>query len=134
MTCMLGVSCSDRDTATPVRRLKLRTSKSEVCACVTLTSCALERKRMVLVTALAAVARNPTISRPACGPMSTGCDRTGFHSEVEAKAEPQLEAKSPEANSPASADLRSGILIGLMESEPSNLTESKMRTMTVNLR
>src|ERR1700722_5289446 len=112
---MLGVSWRDRDTAMPVRRLKLCTSASEVCAWVTLTTCALERERMALVIVLPEVARNPTTNRPACGPMSTGCERTGFHSGVAAPADPKAKARTP-----AIAGLGSAILICLMAKEPSN--------------
>jgi hypothetical protein len=107
---MLGVSWRDRDTATPERRLKLLTSAAEVCAWVMLITWALARKRIVRVTELPEVARNPTTSRPACGPISTGCDRTGFHSGAAAGAEPNTKPKNPDM-----AAWSSGTLICLMD-------------------
>src|SRR5882757_2703072 len=107
---MLGVSWRDRDTATPVRRLKLLTSAPEVCAWVMLMTWALAWERIVLVTELPGVARNPTTSRCACGPISTGCDRTGFHSGAAVTAEPKIRPKTK-----AMAGLTNRILICLME-------------------
>src|SRR5579859_4711065 len=111
---MLGVSCRDRDMAMPVRWVRLRRSASVVCAW-TLRYCALERKRMAFVTALLEFARNPTISRLACGPISVGCDRIGFHSTAATAAVTQQRAISP-----AITDFGSGIPAFFMDGKPSN--------------
>jgi hypothetical protein len=54
---------------------------------------------MVCTTALAAVARNPTINRLASGPMETGRLRTGLYSEIAgtAAAENPTQAQAPSA-------------------------------------
>ena len=64
---------------------------------------------MALVTVLPEVARNPTTNRLACGPMSTGCERTGFHSEVAAPADPD-QRQNPGKRRPGNA-----LLICLIE-------------------
>jgi hypothetical protein len=60
------------------------------------------------------VVRNPTTSRLACGPISTGCERTGFNSAAAAIAiaiaEPNAKPKTQGV-----AALKNGILICLMD-------------------
>ena len=80
------------------------------------------------------MARNPTTEPVGLRPdVDRMRERTGFHSEVAAPADPQLEANSPEANSPASAGLRSGIWISVsLKWSLAIKRPAKMRTRTVN--